>query len=123
MPKDSFSQELMIKYWKEYAEMLNTNNEPLLYSAMIRENPILKGNTIICSLVNNSLASRFETESVKLLQFLREKLNNYSIKIETPIIKLEETKQIYTSRDRYNHLLKKNPLLKDFVTKMKLDLG
>jgi DNA polymerase-3 subunit gamma/tau len=123
MPKDDFTLEQMLKYWYEYAESLNKQGDQLLYSAMKREDPILNKNTIVCSLLNNTLATRFESESIKLLQYLREKLNNYSIKIETPITKLEEVKQVYTSRDRYDFILNKNALLQDFVTKLKLDLA
>ena len=123
MPKDDFTLEQMLKYWYEYAESLNKQGDQLLYSAMKREDPVLEGNTIVCSLLNNTLATRFDNENVKLLQYLREKLNNYSIKIETPITKLEEVKQVYTSRDRYDFMLKKNALLQEFVTKLKLDLA
>jgi len=122
MPKDSFTQEQMLKHWNDYADMLNNQGEQLLYSAMTRENPVLEGNTIVCKLLNNTLATRFETENVKLLQYIREKLNNYSIKIETPVTKLEEVKQVYTNRDRYDFMLKKNALLKDFIVKLNLDL-
>ena len=123
MPKDSFTLDQMLKHWNDYANMLNSQGEQLLFSAMKRENPTLEDNTIICSLLNNSLATRFDAESVKLLQYIREKLNNYSIKIETPITKLEEVKQVYTSRDRYDFMLEKNSLLQDFVVKLKLDLA
>lgn len=123
MPKDNFTLEQMLKHWYDYAESLNNQGEQLLYSAMKRENPVLEGNTIICSLLNNSLVTRFDNQNVKLTQYIREKLNNYSIKIETPITKLEEVKQVYTSRDRYDFMLNKNALLKEFVTKLKLDLA
>jgi len=123
MPKDSFTYEQMLKHWNDYADMLNKQGEQLLYLAMKREKPVLQDNTIICSLLNNSLVARFEAENVKLLQFIREKLNNFSINIDTPVTKLEEVKQVYTSRDRYDFMLEKNPLLKDFVVKLKLDLA
>ena len=123
MPKDEFSLEQMLKHWYDYAEYLNKQGDLLLYSAMKREDPVLEGNTIICSLLNNSLATRFDNENVKLLQYIRKNLNNYSIQIETPITKLEEVKQIYSSRDRYDFMLNKNALLHDFVKKLKLDLA
>ena len=123
MPKDSFTLDQMLKHWNDYADMLNIQGEQLLFSAMKRENPTLEGNTIICSLLNNSLATRFEAENIKLLQYIREKLNNYSLKIETPVTKLEEVKQVYTSRDRFDFMLEKNGLLQDFVVKLKLDLA
>lgn len=123
MPKDNFTLEQMLKHWYDYADSLNSQGDQMLYSAMKREDPILQDNTIICSLLNNTLATRFDNENVKLLQYIREKLNNYSIKIETPITKLEEVKQVYTSRDRYEFMLKKNSLLQEFVTTLKLDLA
>jgi DNA polymerase-3 subunit gamma/tau len=122
MPKDDFTYEQMLKCWYEYAETLNNKGDYLLYSAMIREEPKLEKNTIICSILNNTLAAKFESENIKIIEFIRKKLNNFSIQIETPITKLEETKQVYTSRDRFEYMLKKNELLKDFVTKLKLDL-
>ena len=123
MPKDSFTLEQMLKHWYNYAELLNKQGDLLLYSAMKREDPVLEGNTIICSLLNNTLATRFDNENVKLLQYIRENLNNYSIRIETPITKVEEVKQVYTNRDRYDFMLNKNALLHKLVTTLKLDLA
>ena len=123
MPKDDFTLEQMLKHWYNYAELLNKQGDLLLYSAMKREDPVLEGSTIICSLLNNTLATRFDNENVKLLQYIRENLNNYSVRIETPITKLEEVKQVYTNRDRYDFMLNKNALLHKFVTTLKLDLA
>ncbi len=122
MPKDSFTYDEMLKHWYDYAELLNNKGDQLLYSAMTRENPKLENNTIICSILNQTLFAKFESENVKLIQYIREKLNNFSVQFETPITKMEDVKQIYSSREKYEFMLKKNALLEDLVIKLQLSL-
>ncbi|MEN8139475.1 MAG: hypothetical protein ABFR62_13710 [Bacteroidota bacterium] len=121
MPKDDFKYDDMLKLWNEYAEMLLQQGSTLLHSAMTAEKPKLEDNTIIFEVPNQTLSAHF-AEDNKLIQYIRENLNNYSIRFKTHITEVENLKMIFTSKEKYNFMLEKNSLLETFVTKLKLDL-
>jgi len=79
-------------------------------------------NTIICEIPNQALVAQFDTEKIKLIQYIRENLNNYSIQVSTPVATIENIKMIFTDREKYSHMLEKNPLLENFVKTLNLDL-
>ncbi len=58
----------------------------------------------------------------KLTQFLREKLNNYGIKINVLVNETVEKKFAYTPQEKYKKLKEKNPLLEKLRATFHLDL-
>ena len=58
----------------------------------------------------------------KLLKFLRESLNNFSITIHVTVSETIEKKFAYTPQEKYNKLNEKNPLLKKLKDTFQLDL-
>lgn len=55
----------------------------------------------------------------ELMEFLRAKLKNYSITLESSIKQQSEGKRMYTSQEKFNHLVKKYPILEQ----LKADFG
>ena len=58
----------------------------------------------------------------KLLKFLREKLNNYGIKINIILNETIEKKFAYTPQEKFNKLKEKNPLLDKLRITFELDM-
>jgi len=58
----------------------------------------------------------------KLLKFLREALNNFSITITVIVNETIEKKFAYTPQEKYNKLLEKNSSLKSLKDTFQLDL-
>lgn len=56
-----------------------------------------------------------------LLTFLREKLNNSTLQIESVLETIQTKRIVYTNKEKLEHLIEKNPLLKDLQERMGLD--
>ena len=61
---------------------------------------------------------RFE---LKLIGFLRSALKNDHINLKKEVRKEAAQQKLYTSSDKYEYLVKKNPKLKDLKDKLGLD--
>lgn len=122
MPKDNFSMEEMLVLWSKYTEVVQKNGNNILHSAMVSSKPTIDGNTIVCEIYSSFVESQFEKESTKLLKYLRENLNNYSITLKTPIVETDKTTIIVSNKEKYNLMFKKNSLLKDFITTLNLEV-
>lgn len=79
------------------------------------------------NLINLALTNAIEEPilvSIKpeLLTYLREMLSNSSLKIEGVLAEQDNSKRIaYTNKEKFEHLMEKNPLLKDLKEKFGLD--
>lgn len=56
-----------------------------------------------------------------LLEFIRNKINNSDIQLESEIAKDETVKLMYTSNDKFRYLSEKYPLLADMKKRFGLD--
>ena len=56
-----------------------------------------------------------------LIPFLREKLNNFGIKVEIVVKKTVQEDSIYSPQEKYHHLIKINPALDTLRKNFDLD--
>ena len=68
------------------------------------------------------MQDQFKKGRPQLLHFLREKLNNYGIKIDVILNETVEKKFAYTPQEKFNKLKEKNPLLEKLRQAFELDL-
>lgn len=68
--------------------------------------------------VEETLLDNFRRE---FLQFLRERLQNSQLTIVTEMRATEEKTNIYTNREKFEHLAQKNPFLNELKEKLGLD--
>jgi DNA polymerase-3 subunit gamma/tau len=107
--KSDFSQELLLKYWLEYAETL-TIEKIHLKNTLISCKPVLKENFTFEVLVfNPSQKSEIDDNSREISGYLCSRLNNTHIQMDIRIGEKDEKEMIYTSTEKYNYLIKKNP--------------
>ncbi|MEL7145725.1 MAG: hypothetical protein AAFO69_05120 [Bacteroidota bacterium] len=64
---------------------------------------------------------RFEKVEQSLVQYVRRELNNGLFKVKPVIKEAELQDQLYTDRDKYEFMVKKNPHLKDLKDELGLD--
>lgn len=109
--QNDFSQEDLLKHWIEYAESL-TIEKIHLKNTLISCKPSLKENySMEVSVYNPSQKDEIVDNSAKILEHLRSRLHNSRIKMNIRIIEKDEKEMIYTSSEKYNYLIKKNPNL------------
>ena len=82
---------------------------------------IVEDNKILLSLDNSLQASALVEYKEHLMQYLRKELNNYDLVLESKIV-VNKEKLLYTSQDKYDHLVKKYPALSELKTRLGLEL-
>ncbi len=120
---DEFSQEILINRWNEYAELVKKQGKINLFTLLTANAPVLQpGFQIELAIENKIQENQLMHERIDLLNFLRKDLNNYQIELITKLVENTEKKRLYTSVDKYQHMLEKNPKLEEFKKRFNLDL-
>jgi DNA polymerase-3 subunit gamma/tau len=83
---------------------------------------LLPGYLIELDIENKLQEDLLHTEKVELLNFLRTELKNFSIDLQTKLLEQIQKKRLYTSSEKYQHMLEKNPNLEEFRKRFNLDL-
>ena len=122
-PKDAFTEKKLQDLWKSYVELLNKKGERSIASIIGTDIPTLSADFQISFTVPNKLMQdQFKKGRPKLMNFLREKLNNYGIAIVVILNEAVEKKFAYTPDEKYKKLKEKNPLLEKLRQAFELDL-
>ena len=115
-----FTEEDLQHHIKEFAaafEKRGAHHEALL----LKEKFDFEDNTIKIKISNEALESTFERMRSNLLTQLRNKLENDHLQLRSEIVELEKQQMLYTDKEKFEHLKKKYPALKDFQEKFGLD--
>lgn len=117
-PATKFSYNQLLEAWKSYAEEIK-EKYPVFASAMLKYDPKLEDGFTIEFKTDNKIISNDLQKISELLGFLKRKLNNYHIKVNTQLTKKEENHRAYTDQEKFEQMAKKNPS----VQKLKNELG
>jgi len=111
------------KYFIEMNDFLEKNNR--LNDALILKKPFeIVDNDIIITLDSNTQLQKFQQDfKAELTEFLRNKINNFSLNITTKVSDVEESKRmIYTVEEKFKYLLEKYPELNAFKKQLNLEI-
>lgn len=123
LPKDDFADTQLENFWQEYLQQIKEAGGKRVYSSLSNKKLKLKEDFVVeLELDNDIQVDFFNEEKTEILLFLRNKLNNFSIKFETVKSAITKTLEPYTAQEKYEYMVKKNPLLKEFRDKLDLDL-
>jgi DNA polymerase-3 subunit gamma/tau len=118
-----FTAEMMLKFWNEYAQKIKQDNKINIFTIMTSNAPTLLDNYRIEVTTENKIQeSQLGNEKVDLLNFLRVQLQNFSVDIVTKQAEQSNKKRLYTSQDKYQHMVEKNPSLEEFRRRFNLDI-
>lgn len=118
-----FDSESMLRYWNEYAGNMKKDGKINIFTIMTANPPTLLENNVIEMPIENKIQENLlADEKVELLNFLRTKLENFRIEIITKQIESTSKKHLYTSTEKYNHMVEKNPKLEEFRRRFNLDI-
>ena len=121
---DYFTTEELIDAWNEFAEKIKSDR-PRMYSTLKGYQPIRKDDQGIELILDNTVQQEEFQRDIKqdLLDYLKEKLNNHLISLTSSVkSEIEKKSILYTSRDKFEHMLKKNPDLGKLKQEFNLDL-
>jgi DNA polymerase-3 subunit gamma/tau len=118
-----FNADYLLKYWNEYATKMKNESKINIFTIMTSYPPRLLPDFIIELDIENKLQDDLlQIEKVELLNFLRTELKNFTIDFKTRILEQIQKKRLYTSNEKYQHMLEKNPTLEEFRKRFSLDL-
>ena len=110
LPEASFKFEELEKIMKEYIDQLKKEGKQNIIS-ILNMNPISldENNNVIFTVANEMNRVEINIEKEKLLPYLHERLDNFKIKIKVNISEVSKKDVIFSSKEKYQHLLKINP--------------
>ena len=118
-----FDSDTLLKFWNKYAEKLKQDGKINIFTIMTSNPPTLLENFVIELIIENRVQEELLiNEKVDLLNYLRTELKNFGIELSTKHIEVTGKKRLYTSTEKYNHMVEKNPKLEEFRRRFNLDI-
>lgn len=122
LPQNPFSNADFYVYWKKYIEILTKQGEKMLSAILNSTEPIVEENNVILTYPNAMMMEEVRKNQSPILNYLRGKLQNYSIVFDLKYNETDEKSFVYTPQEKYEKLLEINPLLAEFRKLLDLDL-
>lgn len=120
--KKEFTSRQFIELWGEYSHIAKSQNKMSLATLMMNYTPVVKEDFKVELPVENKFqADEIIKERIDLLNFLRTKLQNFDVTLEPVIEEGAVKKKLYTSTEKYQHMVEKNPKLEEFRKIFNLD--
>ncbi|HLR00850.1 MAG TPA: DNA polymerase III subunit gamma/tau [Sphingobacterium sp.] len=107
--------------WRGFAERLRAENKITLYTIMTSGEPVLEGNVIKIGVENRIQEQELREGKIDILNYLRIELKNYSLDLKETMLEQERVRKPYTSKEKYQAMVTKNPKLD--LLRRKFDLG
>ena len=117
-----FDEEQLQRVWDEFIK-IRTEMAVSDIELIILKKPwkLLENNEVELYLNSHLEVPRMEKVEKELVQYVRKQLNNGQFKVKAVVKEAELKDQLYTDRDKYDFMIKKNPHLKDLKDELGLD--
>ncbi|WP_293953545.1 MULTISPECIES: DNA polymerase III subunit gamma/tau [unclassified Sphingobacterium] len=112
-----------IAVWNSYAEQLKAENKINLYTMMTAMQPRLNGVLIEIDVENGVQMDVLQSAKVDVLNYLRVKLQNFSLDLKGVMMEHTISRKPYTSQEKYQAMVNKNPLLDTLRKEFNLGLS
>ena len=119
-PADEFTTEQFKSLWDSYIK--SVEHDKNFYATLTKHKLEINGNVITLPVDNKVQADLIKDRKTELLGILREKLNNYQIQLETKVMEVTSNDKPYTSHDKYDKMVEKNPALKKLKDQLSLEI-
>ncbi|MEJ7694471.1 DNA polymerase III subunit gamma/tau [Daejeonella sp.] len=118
-----FDADSLLKFWNQYAAKIKQEGKINIFTIITSNPPTLLDNFVIELIIENKVQEELlMNEKVDLLNFLRTELKNFSIELIIRLVENTTKKRLYTSTEKYNHMVEKNPKLEEFRRRFNLDI-
>ncbi|WP_255566917.1 DNA polymerase III [Flavobacterium litorale] len=115
----------MLLMWNKFAQRLSDSGKKIMATYMQINDPVLAkdGFTIQLELPNEGSKVDFDNNKLDLLGYLRGKLHNHDIVIETHVNEKISKKHAFTPQEKYERLKAINPAIELLRKAFDLDIG
>jgi len=122
LPTDAFTENEFMLFWNAFIKQLEEKGQYNLASILSIDTPKLKGTSICLELPNSTNKVELERQQYDLMMFLKKSLNNYDLNLSIEINEEMEKQYAYTTREKYEKLLEKNPAIETLRKTFDLDI-
>lgn len=124
LPKESFTETDMRFMWNKFAQRLSDNGQKIMATYMQINDPVVAqdGITIMLELPNEGSKVDFDNSKLDLVGYLRGKLHNHDIVVDTYVNENVEKKYAFTPDEKFERLKAMNPALEALRKAFDLDI-
>lgn len=124
LPREPFTETDMLLMWNKFAQRLSDNGQKIMATYMQINDPVLEadGVTIRLELPNEGSKVDFDNNKLDLLGYMRGKLHNHDIVIETYVNEVTEKKYAFTPEEKFEKLKAINPAIETLRKMFDLDI-
>ncbi|MCB2195976.1 MAG: DNA polymerase III subunit gamma/tau [Bacteroidetes bacterium] len=119
---NEFSEKELIDKWHEFSNKVG--DKPRIFNTLTSKDPKLEEKNIITFNIDNNLQEQKINEiRNELMDYLKRELKNNQIDLKLILSEVEEeNNKLYTSEDKFKHMLSKNQNLNTLKQEFNLDL-
>jgi DNA polymerase-3 subunit gamma/tau len=118
---EAFGLQDLKKYWQDFADKKKLEGKNTEYILLNEDITLLEGGKIEIKLSNPMQEETLNSIKTEVLVFLRQKLQNDSITICSVLNTEERKRRLYTTREKFDYLTEKHPLLLELKERLGLD--
>ncbi len=124
LPREAFTETDMLLLWNKFAQRLSDTGQKIMATYMQINDPVLDadGVTIKLELPNEGSKVDFDNNKIELLGYLRGKLHNHDIVIETHVNEAVAARHAFTPQEKYEKLKAINPAIELLRKAFDLDI-
>ncbi|MGA9647927.1 DNA polymerase III subunit gamma/tau [Pedobacter sp.] len=122
--RQTFTYERLLEVWNNYIQILKASDKINLFTILNNFAPTLLSPVLIEISVESKTQEQFIVqESVDLMNFLRNELQNFAVDITFKLMERKLENRLYGNREKYDYLVNKNPKLEDLRKRFNLDVN
>jgi DNA polymerase-3 subunit gamma/tau len=111
-----------LRYWSDFAAKVKAEGKKNLVTIFTSNAPrMLKPYEFEILVGNKVQENLFREERPEMHNFLRSKLNNFSIEVNARVDEQEVIRKPYTAMEKFQHMAARNPQLVDLRNRFNLD--
>lgn len=120
VPDRPIDTDILKKAWDDFIELRKSITPDL---SMMKRGYSIEGNIVHLELTGTVEEMLFQSLRSSLITYLRDRTGNSSLLIQTRISEptTNGEKKLYTTKDKFDHLAAKNPVLKEMKERLGLD--
>lgn len=122
--REPFTYDRLLEIWSNYVAQLKAADKINLFTILNNFPPRLVNPTLIEISVESKTQEQFVVgESVELMNYLRNTLQNFAVDITFKQVERKIENRLYGNREKYDYLVTKNPKLDDLRKRFNLDIN
>ena len=122
LEENPYTETDIVALWENYSDMMEEKGRFNIASILRIDKPKLVENTISLTLPNSINKVELDIEKKEIIDYLRKHLKNNNIYLELIVDEKIEEKLVYTEKDKYDLMKKKNPNLEKLKDSFNLSI-